>query len=88
MQTDDAPMRSAHDVAAESRWAFLNGTYELSDSINLRGGIDNLFNKRPPIGNVNTAANLTLGQLPGGGFNSQFYDTLGRRFYIGANVQF
>jgi hypothetical protein len=40
------------------------------------------------VGNINTAANLTLGQLPGGGFNSQFYDTIGRRFYLGANIEF
>ncbi len=66
----------------------LQGGYELSDKISLRGGIDNLFNKRPPIGNINTAADLSLGQLPGGSFNSNFYDTIGRRFYIGANIEF
>ncbi|MGC1269020.1 MAG: hypothetical protein WA842_00310 [Croceibacterium sp.] len=54
----------------------------------LRFGVDNLFNKAPPIGNVNTTANLSLGQLPGGAFNSSFYDTNGRRFYLGANIKF
>ncbi|HEY6817039.1 MAG TPA: TonB-dependent receptor [Croceibacterium sp.] len=66
----------------------LNSSYELNDKINLRFGVDNLFNKAPPIGNINTAANISLGQLPGGAFNSQFYDTIGRRFYLGANIEF
>lgn len=66
----------------------LNMTYDLTQDVGLRFGIDNLLNKAPPIGNVNTSANLSLGQLPGGGFNSQFYDTIGRRFYLGANIQF
>lgn len=66
----------------------LNASYDLTDDIGLRFGVDNLFNTRPPIGNVNTAANIAVGQLPGGGFNSSFYDTNGRRFYVGANIQF
>ena len=66
----------------------LNMTYDLTESIGLRLGVDNLLDKAPPIGNVNTSANLALGQLPGGAFNTQFYDTIGRRFYFGANVQF
>jgi outer membrane receptor protein involved in Fe transport len=66
----------------------LNSTYSLNDSVNLRFGVDNLFNKKPPLGNVNTAADPALGQLSGGSFNSLFYDTNGRRFYLGANFQF
>ena len=63
-------------------------TYELTPDIGLRLGVDNLLNEAPPIGNVNTSANPALGQLPGGAFNSQFYDTIGRRFYLGANIEF
>jgi iron complex outermembrane recepter protein len=66
----------------------LNASYQLSDDIGIRFGIDNLLNTAPPIGNVNTTANLALNQLPGGGFNSSFYDIQGRRFYLGANVEF
>ena len=66
----------------------LQMTYDLTPDVGLRFGVDNLLNEAPPIGNVNTSANLSLGQLPGGAFNSQFYDTIGRRFYIGANVEF
>jgi outer membrane receptor protein involved in Fe transport len=66
----------------------LRGTYEFTDNVQVRFGVDNLFNKAPPLGGVNTAADLSIGQLPGGGYNSQFYDTNGRRFYIGANMKF
>ena len=66
----------------------LNASYALTDDVNLRFGVDNLFNKAPPIGGVNTAADPSLGQLAGGSFNSQFYDTNGRRFYLGANLRF
>ena len=66
----------------------LRTSYQLTDDIGLRFGVDNLFNKAPPIGNVNTTANIALGQLPGGAFNSSFYDTNGRRFYLGANIKF
>ena len=66
----------------------LRTSFDLTDAVGLRFGVDNLFNKAPPIGNVNTAANVSLGQLPGGNFNTQFYDTVGRRFYVGANLKF
>lgn len=68
----------------------LNGTYALSDSVNLRFGVQNLFNKAPPLGNINTAntSPATNGQLSGGSYNALFYDTNGRRFYLGANFQF
>ncbi len=66
----------------------LNGTYALTDDVNFRFGVDNLFNKAPPVGSVNTAANPALGQLSGGSFNAGNYDTNGRRFYFGANLKF
>jgi outer membrane receptor protein involved in Fe transport len=69
----------------------LNATYQLNEDVGIRFGVDNLFNKRPPIGNVNTVANPTnfgATSLAGGAFNSGFYDTNGRRFYLGANARF
>ena len=66
----------------------LRTSFQVNDAVRLRFGVDNLFNRAPPIGNVNTVANLSLGQLPGGAFNSNFYDTIGRRFYLGANLKF
>jgi len=66
----------------------LNGSFDVTQDVSVRFGVDNLFGKRPPIGNVNTIANLALGQLPGGGFNANFYDVQGRRLYLGANIEF
>ncbi|MFB0611493.1 TonB-dependent receptor domain-containing protein [Aurantiacibacter poecillastricola] len=66
----------------------LNGSFAVSEAVNLRFGIDNLFNEAPPLGGVNTAADPALGQLSGGGYNSLYYDTNGRRFYFGANLRF
>lgn len=65
----------------------LNGSFSATQNLTFRLGIDNLFNKRPPLTGINTAANASLGQLPGGGY-SLFHDVLGRRFSFGANVKF
>jgi outer membrane receptor protein involved in Fe transport len=68
----------------------LNGGYALTDNVNLRFGVENLFDKAPPYVNRNPANNQPAvdGNLPGGGYNAQFYDTIGRRFYVGANLKF
>ena len=66
----------------------LNGSVKITDATSMRIGVDNLFNKAPPLGNVNTAADLSLGQLGGGAYNSSFYDTFGRRYYLGINAKF
>ena len=68
----------------------LNGSYAVTDNVTLRAGVDNLFNKAPPLTGVNTANTTPAanGQLMGGSFNAQYYDVLGRRFYIGANMKF
>ncbi|HSQ95065.1 MAG TPA: TonB-dependent receptor, partial [Croceibacterium sp.] len=71
----------------------LNGSYAMTSNVNIRLGVDNLFNRAPPLVNYqsnfdNTGANTALQTLRGGSYNSQFYDTLGRRFYIGANAKF
>jgi iron complex outermembrane receptor protein len=63
----------------------LLGSYQLMDNMMLRFGIENVFNKEPPLIGVNTAA--TDG-MTGGMFNAQNYDTNGRRFYLGARVNF
>jgi outer membrane receptor protein involved in Fe transport len=65
----------------------LNGSYELNQNVRLRFGVDNLFNKRPPLTNIDADFDPSLGQLPGGGY-SFFHDVLGRRFSLGANMKF
>ncbi|MBT2133015.1 TonB-dependent receptor [Croceibacterium sp. LX-88] len=68
----------------------LNGSYALTDELNIRFGVDNLFNKAPPLTNYNPANNRpeTTGALRGGSFSSGYYDTNGRRFYLGASARF
>jgi len=71
----------------------LNGSYELNEQVSLRFGVDNLFNKRPPLTGLNTDLDFDNdgvddpGQRPGGSY-SFFHDTQGRRFSLGANVRF
>ena len=72
----------AYDVFA------LNGNYGITDDINIRFGVENLFDKAPPLTNYIPTNDPSIGQLPGGSYNSNFYDTQGRRFYLGANVKF
>ncbi|MDB5717552.1 MAG: TonB-dependent receptor-like protein [Sphingomonas bacterium] len=66
----------------------LIGTAALTEDVSLRFGVENLFDKAPPLGNINTAPNLAAGVLSGGAYNAQFYDIIGRRFYIGAKAKF
>jgi outer membrane receptor protein involved in Fe transport len=70
----------------------LNGTYQLSEDIGLRMGVDNLFNKAPPLGgynpNVTDAVSQATGQLAGGSYLVGVHDTVGRRFYIGGTFRF
>ncbi len=71
----------------------LNGSYQLNEDIGIRFGVDNLFNREPPLTGFNTNYDNTgatpgVPTLRGGMYNATFYDTLGRRFYIGGNVRF
>jgi iron complex outermembrane recepter protein len=57
----------------------LNARVKIVDSFELFGGVQNLFDKQPPaIGSGFTATNT----------DEITYDTLGRRFFIGAKVKF
>ena len=71
----------------------LNGSFDVTDNFTIRGGVDNLFNRAPPLTGYNTTFSndgsvAGVPRLRGGAYNSQFYDTLGRTFYIGANAKF
>ena len=70
----------------------LNARYELTESVSVRAGIDNLFDVDPPY------VGFYLDDVPGDGtprfgraanpYDASQYDVLGRRFYIGVNVNF
>lgn len=69
----------------------LSGTFAITDDIAFRFGVENLFDKAPPIYEVNTAppAGTTAGGSIGGtGTQGSYYDVLGRRFFLGAKFKF
>jgi iron complex outermembrane receptor protein len=63
----------------------LLGNYALTNNLWLRFGCENVLNEEPPVIGVNE--NDPNGMY-GGVFNAQNYDTVGRRFYLGARVNF
>ncbi|MEH3108421.1 MAG: TonB-dependent receptor, partial [Sphingomonas fennica] len=64
----------------------LAGSLRVTDNASIRVGVDNLFNKAPPVVEINAAP--APGTLAGGDFSDLFYDLNGRRFFIGANFKF
>ena len=71
----------------------LSGSYNFNENLTIRFGVDNVFNRAPPIVNYNVnydndGSNPATPNLRGGSYNANFYDTNGRSFYIGANVKF
>lgn len=66
----------------------LSGRYTVNKNLSLRAGIDNLLNTAPPLQAYNTAADPLDGVLPGGRYSAGYYDTIGRRYYIGVGVNF
>jgi outer membrane receptor protein involved in Fe transport len=77
---------SVEGVAESYNLFNLQGSYAVTKDIGIRYGIDNLFNKAPPITGVTTDA--VLPALTGGGYDSNNYDTFGRSFYFGVNFKF
>ncbi|WP_191229268.1 TonB-dependent receptor plug domain-containing protein [Aurantiacibacter xanthus] len=62
----------------------LAGRYQVNETLQLRGGIENLFDRDPNIyGRIPGVTDAVGEPEPGGA-----YDVLGRRFYIGAKVSF
>jgi len=59
----------------------LSGGYDISDSVSLRFGIDNLFDKDPPVTNATIYS-------AGSATNAGFYDVLGRRGWLAMAFEF
>jgi iron complex outermembrane receptor protein len=65
----------------------LNGSWQFSDRLRLRGGIDNVFNTDPPLtsrdpfnpGNPSNGTGVT---------SAANYDALGRRYFVGVAMSF
>jgi iron complex outermembrane recepter protein len=57
------------------------GSYEISKQITLRGGIDNVTGRDPPRVGVNPGTTAAAGNT-----NAQYYDVLGRRYYMSVSL--
>lgn len=66
----------------------LSGSYKLAEAVTLRAGIDNLFDRAPPLVEYNPSATGLANSIGGNPINAYFFDLNGRRFYIGATVKF
>ncbi|MBT8099675.1 MAG: TonB-dependent receptor [Gammaproteobacteria bacterium] len=64
-------------VDAQYYWD-LNGTYQINDRVQLFAGVSNVLDEQPPL----------IGFRAGGDSNTQaqLYDTIGRRYFLGARV--
>ena len=73
----------------------LSATYDLTKTISLRAGVNNLFDRDPAI----TGATFLPSPLPAGSFafvpssgagstSQNLYDAIGRRFYVGIHARF
>ncbi len=58
----------------------LSGTYDITDQFSAFGGIENLLNTDPP-------AALPFGTF-GGRYGAAYYDSIGRRFFLGARFKY
>jgi len=65
----------------------VSGTFAVTPDARIRFGVDNLFNRAPPLisENLNADGRTTL---RGGAYDPGQYDVLGRRFYVGATLDF
>lgn len=64
----------------------LLGRYQVANNLNLRFGIENALNEEPRLTGRDPAAQLP--SLPGGSYDTNNYDNIGRRYYFGATLDF
>lgn len=67
------------NTGVQSTWYLdLNGSYALTDNIELRGGINNLLDQEPRLYNPNVQANT----------DPSLYDVVGRSAFVGVKLRF
>lgn len=66
----------------------LSGGFAVTKDATIRWGVDNLFDKAPPLVEYNAATTGLANGVGASAFNSYFYDMNGRRFYLGATFKF
>ena len=84
--TVGGPNMVNHKIAAYN-YLDLSGTWNFKDGMQLRAGVNNIFDKAPP---VLDSSNLGLSSPPFGNGNTfpQVYDALGRTIFIGITADF
>ena len=66
----------------------LSGSVKVTKGASLRWGIDNLFDRAPPLVEYNASTTGLANGIGASPFNAYFYDLNGRRFYVGGTVKF
>jgi iron complex outermembrane recepter protein len=83
---DELEQVSGSNTPLEAYHMFdLLGNYRVTDQLQLRFGIENVFNIEPELYNRDYTSST---DMYGGSFSSQLNDTNGRRFYLGMKIHF
>ena len=88
--TDELPVLARILPVASYDVFNLFGRVQINDRMEFRGGIDNLLDEEPPVvgADPGSAALLLTPDANLGDTNASFYDVLGRRFFIGLQMNF
>ncbi|WP_229205659.1 TonB-dependent receptor domain-containing protein [Duganella sp. Leaf126] len=81
----DTPPAKIEDHLASRSYFDLNAQYPLSKMITVSGGINNLFDKDPPIVSTNVTA---AAGFANGNTYPQVYDSMGRFIYLNLTARF
>jgi iron complex outermembrane recepter protein len=80
---------SAYDIFA------LTGNWNISRQFSVSGGVDNLFDRQPPRTGAGQIINIPAANGGGttivngnGSTNTQYYDVLGRRYFVNLKLRF
>ena len=66
----------------------LSGDWQVREGIDLRAGVNNLFDKDPPILDTTTLGASSLSGFGNGNTYPGVYDALGRTIFVGATIKY
>jgi len=64
-------------------WFDLSGTWDMGNGIQFRGGVTNIFDKRPPLIDIN----LSFSSVDSGNTFPGTYDAVGRFLFAGVTIK-
>jgi outer membrane receptor protein involved in Fe transport len=90
IKDDDAARNPATRLLPVESYNVFNlfSRFQINDKVEFRGGIDNLFDEDPPIVGADPGTATLPPDRNLGDTDSGFYDVLGRRFYVGLQMNF